>query len=187
MPISNTHLKSHNKSRDIQPADSASNVGSGFRKVSYRISSQLERQQIDLELERQTLEFQCQLLKAEHTAKEKRLALCNSGSQINRYCPVPARASASFTDFGNRAMRITALKRNLQTTFASNLEQHAFMDTTLRNSGSVAIENISVAYGLGLPLRESTKQGFPIAEHVRGSSHFNCAPPETTKPAPQHP
>ena len=185
--ISNTHLESHNKSPDIQPHDSASNVGSGLSKASSRTPPQLARQQIDLELERQKLELQYQLRKAELTAKEKRLALSNPGSLISRHCPVPVRASASFTDFGNRDVRTTALKRNLQTTFASNLEQHASMEATSRNSGSAAKENPSVACGIGLPLCDSAEQSFPIADHVGGSSHSNCAPPETTQPAPPHP
>ena len=185
--ISNTHLESHNKSPDIQPHDSASNVGSGLSKASSRTPSQLARQQIDLELERQKLELQYQLRKAELTIKEKRLALSNPGSLISRHCPVPVRASASFTDFGNRDVRTTALKRNLQTTFASNLEQHASMEATSRNSGSAAKENTSVACGIGLPLCDSAEQSFPIADHVGGSSHSNCAPPETTQSAPPHP
>ena len=99
---------------------------------------------------------------------------------------MPARATASFTDFGNRAMRTTALKRNLQTTFASNLEQHASLEITPRNTGSAAIENTSVACGIEFPLRISAEQSFPIADHVSGSSHSNGAPPETTQPAPPH-
>ena len=57
-------------------------------------------------------------------------------------------------------MRTTALKRNLLTTFALNLEQHAFMETTSRNPGSAALESTSVACGLGFQLRDSTEHDF---------------------------
>ena len=97
------------------------------------------------------------------------------------------RASASFTDFGNTVVRITALKKTLQTTFASNLEPHASVETISRNTRSAAIENTSVACGIGLSLRDNTGQSFPIADHVGGSSHSNCIPPETTQPTPSHP
>ena len=49
------------------------------------------------------------------------------------------------------------------------------------------MENTSVACWLGLPLCDGTEQSFPIADHVDGSSHSNCAPSETTQPAPPHP
>ena len=44
--ISNTHVESHNKSPDIQPHDSASNVGFGLSKACSRTPPQLARQQI---------------------------------------------------------------------------------------------------------------------------------------------
>ena len=106
------------KSRDIEPHDSVSNVGSGFSHTSLT-SSQLAHKQIDLNLERQRLEaeFEAQqaqaqaqmqaqqaqaqaqmqgqqaraeaqlklkLSLAELQAKEKRLALSNSGSVVSR-------------------------------------------------------------------------------------------------------
>ena len=79
-------------------------------------------------------------------------------------------------------MRTTAPKRNFQTTFASNLEQHASMETTSRNTRSAAKEDTSVTCGIGLPLRGSTEQSFPIADNVGGSLHSNGAS-ETTQPA----
>ena len=95
------------KSHDIEPHDSVSNVGSGFSHTSLT-PSQLAHKQIDLDLERQRLEaeFEAQqaqaqaqmqaqqaqaeaqlklkLSLAELQAKEKRLALSNSGSVVSR-------------------------------------------------------------------------------------------------------
>ena len=84
------------KSHDIEPHDSVSNVGSGFSHTSLT-PSQLAHKQIDLDLERQRLEaeFEAQQARAEAQlklklslaelqAKEKRLALSNSGSVVSR-------------------------------------------------------------------------------------------------------